>query len=120
MNSWPDGYRHAISQTEHERWNSSHYPGTRQVCEECSEPTGRCEDDSIYHDDKGPLCEQCANTMEEREKLARRADENYRERIYAEIAEDLWAVLDRRNFDTVRHAVDAIAAGEIRHLSIHL
>ena len=56
----------------------------------------------------------------EREKLARRADDNYRERIYDEIAEDLWAVLDRRDFDSVRYAVDAIAAGEIRHLYIVL
>lgn len=60
MNSWPDGYRHAINQLQHEAWNSAHYPGTRQICEECGEPTGRCEDDSIYLDDRGPLCETCA------------------------------------------------------------
>lgn len=56
----------------------------------------------------------------ERERPARRADDNYRERVYDEIAEDLWAVLDRRNFDSVRRAVDAIAVGEIRHLYIVL
>ena len=59
-NEWPDGYRHAITQAEHEVWNRSHYPGTRQLCVECDEPTGRCEDDSIYTDDGiGPLCEGC-------------------------------------------------------------
>jgi hypothetical protein len=59
MNTWPNGYRHAISPCEHEAWNSSHYPGTRQLCSECDEATGRCEEDSMYVDDIGPLCEDC-------------------------------------------------------------
>ena len=33
---------------EHECWNASHYPGTRQLCCECEEPTGRCEEDSLF------------------------------------------------------------------------
>ncbi len=58
--SWPGGYRHAMTQSEHDSWNSRNYPGTRQLCEKCEEPTERCEDDSIFLDDgTGPLCEEC-------------------------------------------------------------
>lgn len=60
MNTWPGGYRHAMSQEEHRQWNAEHYPGTRQLCEWCGEPTGRCEEDAIHTDDgEGPLCEKC-------------------------------------------------------------
>ena len=60
MNTWPDGQRHAMSQTEHEQWNRTHAPGTRQCCDRCGEFTGRCEDDSLYSESgKGPLCEDC-------------------------------------------------------------
>ena len=51
-----------MSQSEHEAWNARHYPGTRQLCAQCGEPTGRCEEDSLYADDDGetgPLCEEC-------------------------------------------------------------
>lgn len=64
-NSWPGGVRRALSQSEHEAWNASHYPGTRQLCVECEEPTGRCEEDSIYDGDRGPLCEECRPTPPE-------------------------------------------------------
>lgn len=66
MNTWPDGYKHAMSQDAHEAWNAKNYPGTRQLCSECGEPTGRCEEDSIYLDDDGeigPLCEECYSGM---------------------------------------------------------
>lgn len=66
MNTWPGGYRHVISQSEHEQWNSTHYPGTRQLCSKCKEPTGQCEDDSIYtKDGDGPLCSYCWNETDE-------------------------------------------------------
>lgn len=59
-NTWPGGVRNAIGQQEHDVWNAVHYPGTRQLCDECDEPTGRCEDDSLYTDDGGgPLCKAC-------------------------------------------------------------
>jgi len=58
-NTWPGGYRHAMDQNEHEKWNAMHYPGTLQLCCVCDEPTGRCEEDSMYIDDLGPLCEEC-------------------------------------------------------------
>jgi hypothetical protein len=64
MNTWPRGYRHAMTQSEHKAWNAHTYPGTRQLCEQCGEPTGRCEDDSLYvgnDDEIGPLCEHCWN-----------------------------------------------------------
>lgn len=60
-NSWPGGYRHAMTQSAHLAWNASNYPGTRQLCDRCDEPTGRCEEDAIYNDDgSGPFCETCA------------------------------------------------------------
>lgn len=63
MGTWPGGQRHAMSQDEHKRWNASNYPGTRQLCSECDEPTGRCEEDSIYSDSdqdcEHPICEEC-------------------------------------------------------------
>lgn len=38
QNTYPGGYRHAIEQREHEKWNAAHYPGTLQLlCEECAE-----------------------------------------------------------------------------------
>lgn len=59
-NTWPNGHRHAMSQDEHEQWNSSHYPGTRQLCTNCGEPTGRCEEDALYAEGGvGPFCESC-------------------------------------------------------------
>lgn len=65
-NTWPRGHRHAMSQSEHAKWNASHYPGTRQLCSRCDEPTGRCEDDSLFTDaDEGPLCEGCWRVTQE-------------------------------------------------------
>lgn len=62
-NTWPNGHRHAMSQSAHESWNAQHYPGTRQLCSNCEQPTGRCEDDSLYDDTdvdrEYPLCEDC-------------------------------------------------------------
>jgi len=68
-NTWPGGVRHAMDQNEHERWNASNYPGTLQLCQLCDEPTGRCEDDSIYIEsngnDIGPLCSLCVDKITE-------------------------------------------------------
>jgi hypothetical protein len=58
-NTWPGGRRHAMLQSEHEAWNAEHYPGTRQLCSQCEQPTGRCEDDTLCFDDGAPLCENC-------------------------------------------------------------
>ena len=36
------------------------YPGARQLCATCDEPTERCEEDGIYTEDgEGPLCVEC-------------------------------------------------------------
>jgi hypothetical protein len=59
MNSWPDGKRRALTPSQHEAWNASNYPGTRQLCCKCEGETGRCEEDSLYIEDEGPLCESC-------------------------------------------------------------
>ena len=50
----------ARHQHEHETINAREYPGTRQLCETCDEPTERCEEDAIYTEDgEGPLCLDC-------------------------------------------------------------
>ena len=60
-NTWPGGNRKALYPEEHEAWNARHYPGTRQLCSVCDEPTGRCEEDTMSVGDGGPLCESCWN-----------------------------------------------------------
>ena len=57
MGNWWDGK--ALDQNTHARINTCHYPGTRQLCALCDEPTGRCEEDSMFIGDIGPLCEIC-------------------------------------------------------------
>lgn len=59
MNTWPKGYRHAIHQNEHESWNAKNYPGTRQICFVCYEPTERCEEDAFWSEEGNPLCREC-------------------------------------------------------------
>ena len=58
-----------MSQADHEKWNAGNYPGTLQLCSECEEPTGRCEDDSLYadsdEDQENPLCRECWQSHEE-------------------------------------------------------
>lgn len=63
MNAWPGGVRRALSQKEHEQWNAHEYPGTRQLCSICNEPTDRCEDDTLWVDDQ-PVCEACWQEQE--------------------------------------------------------
>jgi hypothetical protein len=59
VNTWPGGIRHAMHQHEHEAWNSIHYPGTLQLCFQCEEPTGRCEEDAMWDEEGNPLCNEC-------------------------------------------------------------
>lgn len=63
MNTWPGGYRHALTQGAHEAWNANHHPGTRQTCVCCDGTTDRCEEDAIYLENEqqslGPLCLDC-------------------------------------------------------------
>jgi hypothetical protein len=50
----------ARHQHEHEAINAHEYPGTRQLCATCNEPTERCEEDAIYTGEgNGPLCVAC-------------------------------------------------------------
>lgn len=53
----------AISQDAHERINAREFPGTRQLCSKCDEPTGRCEEDSIYDEHGNFVCEDCCEQM---------------------------------------------------------
>jgi len=64
MNTWPGGKRHAMLPSEHEKWNQKNYPGTRQLCAECGNETGRCEDDSLYNENEEPICEECWELIE--------------------------------------------------------
>lgn len=61
-NTWPGGERRPLSQDEHEAWNASNYPGTRQICCKCNEPTGYCEEDGIFDEDGEPYCKDCATS----------------------------------------------------------
>ena len=63
MNSWPGGYRHAMTQDEHAKWNSYNYPGTKQLCIKCDCETERCEEDSIFIENEGPFCEDCYHEL---------------------------------------------------------
>ncbi len=58
-NTWPGGRRKALYQPEHGKWNALNYPGTRQLCSLCDEPTGRCEDDTMRSSEGEPICEDC-------------------------------------------------------------
>ena len=65
MNTWPGGGRKALNQSVHNWWNANHYPGTRQLCSICQQPTDRCEEDMLTVSDNygrgenDPLCETC-------------------------------------------------------------
>ena len=62
-NTWPGGTRRALNQSLHEQWNANHYPGTRQLCFLCEQPTTRCEEDMLTvnggRGENEPLCESC-------------------------------------------------------------
>lgn len=50
----------AITQVEHAAINAREYPGTRQLCVKCGEPTERCEEDEIRSENGGgPFCVEC-------------------------------------------------------------
>ena len=59
----------ARTQAEHAAINAREYPGTRQLCALCDEPTGRCEEDAIWVEtdvpgcECGPLCPDCYHMM---------------------------------------------------------
>lgn len=55
--------RKAMTPAEHDRYNAVHYPGTRQMCDKCDNPTGRCEDDEIRDDEGNVYCEECGDTV---------------------------------------------------------
>ena len=63
-----------MDSSAHIAWNATHYPGTRQMCCECDEPTERCEEDSIHCGDIGPLCRECSNKYDEDGNLIKLAE----------------------------------------------
>ncbi len=64
-NTWPGGVRHAMHQDEHEAWNARTYPGTLQLCSRCKEPTGHCEEDTLWSEEGEPLCKECYDKTDE-------------------------------------------------------
>lgn len=38
--------------------------GEIERCIKCDQPTGRCGEDSIFFDDRGPLCEECFDKLQ--------------------------------------------------------
>ena len=59
-NTWPDGVRRAMTQSEHAHWNNDNYPGTLEICCKCDVPTGNCEEDNTQDEDGNPYCDDCA------------------------------------------------------------
>ena len=50
----------SYTQSEHNAINAREYPGTRQICTNCGEPTKRCEDDGIWSEYlDGWICIEC-------------------------------------------------------------
>ena len=61
-----------------------------QRCIKCDEPTGRCEEDSLYIGDAGPYCEECFDALSGKKASARNtAPSHY---SYSEIQP--WDVID--------------------------
>ena len=40
-----------------------------QRCVMCDEETGRCQEDALFSDDTGPLCDSCFNSLEDDKDL---------------------------------------------------
>jgi hypothetical protein len=58
-----------MTQSEHRAHNAVHYPGTRQLCALCDEPTGNCEEDSIYLEIcELQICSACADKHDEQQE----------------------------------------------------
>ena len=68
-----------MTQAHHEEWNAGHHPGTRQLCDQCGNATGRCEEDTLRATDDGPpLCEECyADACEAQEADADRSQSEH-------------------------------------------
>lgn len=79
MNTWPNGECRAISQCEHEKWNLKNYPGTRQVCALCGEPTGNCEENAFYSKSGEILCEKCYEKDVKMKECDKRHGTGYKE-----------------------------------------
>jgi len=65
MNTWPGGRRRSLEQCEHEDWNNSNYPGTRQICFRCEAPTGYCEEDGYSDEDGNDYCFNCFKVIQD-------------------------------------------------------
>jgi len=63
MNTWPDGKRRALTQSQHAEWNASNYPGTLELCSECDEPTGYCEEDGRDGAEGARYCDECIKPL---------------------------------------------------------
>ena len=54
-----------LSQDQHAAINGRHYPGTRQLCHACGQPTGWAgAEDELTNDDCEPLCIDCFHEWE--------------------------------------------------------
>jgi len=49
-----------LDQSQHRAINAHYWPGTREICAECGEPTGSGGgDESRYNEDGEPVCGDC-------------------------------------------------------------
>ena len=59
INDFDSGKRKSFYPAEHERINAVRYPGTRQLCEQCGDETGRCEEDAMHDKYGRVVCGDC-------------------------------------------------------------
>lgn len=78
-----------------------------QRCYECDEPTGRCEDDTMYSFDEFPLCEDCFHNRKDVSRLSAELAEAKKEckRLKYELhIADYTVLIWVRNYDTLGKA----------------
>ncbi len=48
-----------LYQFQHDKINAVQFPGTRQICSVCGEPTDKCEEDGYFDSTGYAYCEGC-------------------------------------------------------------
>jgi len=79
MNTWPGGQRRALTQSQHREWNARNYPGTRQLCDLCEQPTGRCAEDTLRTENGEIVCKGCFDEIELEAESAAQLQEDIEE-----------------------------------------
>lgn len=59
MYTWPKGYRQLLSDEEYDDGYSYYHENRKIYCIVCHEQIGGGEENAMYVDEKGPLCDSC-------------------------------------------------------------